>query len=519
MNEIQKIAEEARKALENMTEGKTFSSSYVLNRLQKSADKNSGDALICHMRDVIEKRAAGQNFITQKEISEAYNHLYGLSGGRSNFRQELGDLLPTRQANAAQDPKGISAARVPYDEKLSPLYEDSELSKELSGVFSLEQKSAFSTISDSIVKKAEKFAKLQMIALGCPPTEVKAIRTNEHFILCNASIDTSGHTQVNVPIPVQVTNGMPSLPQSFVQGNQIVKLNKENLYVFIKDKNNFVQKVARDRFQGQRAFGEVQVDAAVVPASLERFTNLENALVAAATSFSRDQVRVATNVVAMEFASLGVPNPQIRVASSTDKSLTFFADIPTVKGRVEASVSVDMPNGRPVIPAEFLVAGNSYRLDKSGLQLVLGDASTIGGMNKVSREVEEMSRLSYSQLIDQVDSGVANRDYKQAEDAVSVIGQKFGGEQHIAALDRFSRLLKHSTGSTERDALIKAALDNGDLIKVQTSVQLYCPKLGLPVSKVAFDTKGRPIPMSRSRQSGALSDTGAMISTSKISLS
>jgi hypothetical protein len=158
-------------------------------------------------------------------------------------------------------------------------------------------------------------------------------------------------------------------------------------------------------------------------------------------------------------------------------------------------------------------------LDKSGLQSVLGEASAVDEINKVSREVEEMSRLSYSQLVDQIDSGVANKNYKQAEDAVAMVGQKFGGEQHIAVLDRFSRLLKHSTGSTERDALIKAAFDNGDLIKVSTSVQLYCPKLGLPVSKVAFDAKGRPIPMSRSRQSGNLSDTGAMISSSKISLS
>jgi hypothetical protein len=309
------------------------------------------------------------------------------------------------------------------------------------------------------------------------------------------------------------------LPQAFVQGDQLVKLNKENLYVFIKDKNNFIQKAAKNKFEGQREFGELQMDAAVVPASLRKYTNLENELVSAAASFSRDQVRMATNVVALEFSSLGILNPQVRVASSSDKSLTFFADIPSAKGKVEASVVIDMPNGRPIIPTKFAVDGSSYPLDKTGLQSVLGRASLVDSINKVSREIEEMDRLSYSQLIDQIDSGVANGNYKQAEDAVLVIGQKFEGGQHLAALDRFSKLLKHSSGSTERDALIKAAFDNGDLIKVPTSVQLYCPKLGLPVSKVAFDAKGRPVPMSRSKQGGNLSDTGAMISSSKISLS
>ena len=44
-----------------------------------------------------------------------------------------------------------------------------------------------------------------------------------------SSIDTSDFTQVEVSVPVQVTNGIPSLPTSFVQGNQLVKLNKENI--------------------------------------------------------------------------------------------------------------------------------------------------------------------------------------------------------------------------------------------------------------------------------------------------
>jgi hypothetical protein len=140
-------------------------------------------------------------------------------------------------------------------------------------------------------------------------------------------------------------------------------------------------------------------------------------------------------------------------------------------------------------------------------------------MLKVSREVEEMNRLSYPQLIDQVTEGVTVSDFRKAEDALATIETKFGGQKYISALDMFSKLLKHSANNSERDDHIKNALDRGELIRVPTSVQLYCPKLGLPVSKVAFDEKGRMIPATRALKSDPLKETGAMISASRIVLS
>jgi len=519
MNEIKHIVAQAKMALDKIENGKTFTTSYVLGRLESAAANNSRDVLICHARDVIVRKAGNQQFITQKEIAEVHDHLCGLASGRSNFRKELGDLLPDKHAILKEIKKGAASARIPYEEKLSPLFEENELSKELAGVFSLDKQSSFSALSNNSIKKAEKFARLQLISLGCVPQEVKAIRTNDHFILCNASVDTSDFTQVNIPIPVQVTKGIPSLPTHFVQGDNLVKLNKENIYVFIKDKNNFIKKTAASRFAEQRSSRDFKVDTPVVPVALEKYADLENELVTAASSFSRDQIRVATGVVAAELASLGVPNPQVRVSYSTDKVLAFAADIPTPHGRVEIDIPVDMPNGRPVIPNSFVIKGKGYKLNEDGLRTVIKASSHVEDLNKVSREVVEMSRLSYPQLINRMVDGVSRTDYRQAEDALSVIGNKFDGAQYLAALDKFTKLLKHSSNGTERDAMIKKALENGDLIRVPTSVQPYCPKLGLPVSKISFDAKGRPVPTRRASQTEDLDSLGAAISSSRVTLS
>ena len=218
-------------------------------------------------------------------------------------------------------------------------------------------------------------------------------------------------------------------------------------------------------------------------------------------------------------SGFGIPNPQIKIASSDDKTLTFDSDIPTDKGRVVVSIPVDMPNGSPVIPGKFKVAGKTYPLNEKGLRQVIESSKSDASMRKVSREVEEMDRLSYPQLIDQVTEGVAVSDFKKSEDALATIEAKFGGQKYISALDMFSKLLKHSSNNSERDEHIKSAFDKGDLIRVPTSVQLYSPKLGLLLDKIAFDEKGRMIPASRALRSDPLKETGAMISASKIVLS
>lgn len=519
MNDIKKIAKEAEKALDKIKNGKTFPGSYVVARLETALKENPKDALIGHMRDVFSKIAETKSMVNQREIATMYDHLYGMSGGKSRFREVAGDLLPDSHASIALSPNYAEKSRIPYEKALEPMYGNTKLSEELSGVFSLNKKGSFSAFSENTIKKAEKFTKIQLTSMGCVPQEVKAVRANDHFVLCKASVDTSDFTQVELSVPVQVTNGIPSLPTHFVQDNGLEKLNKENLYVFVKDKNNFKKKVARDSFAGQRAFGDLQAEAPVVPSSLEAYANIEDKLVEAAADFTSDQIAVARSFLASQMASFGIPNPQVKVASSNAKALVFSSSIPTNKGRVDIMVPVDMPNGSPVMPSKFSVAGEIFSLNEKGLRRVIDGVNQNSFNTAVSREVESMKRLSYDQLLGEVTAGVSKGDFRRSEDALGVIQQKFGGQRYLSALDTFSKLLKHSSENTDRDALIKQAFDRGDLIRVPTSVQLYCPKLGLPVSKIAFDSKGRPVPAARKVEAEPLQNSGAMISNSKVVLS
>jgi hypothetical protein len=254
MSHIKDIARQAEMALDKIRNGKTLPAPYVVARLETALEKHPHDVLIGTMRDVLTKRAGKDSFFSQRDIAETYDSLYGMSGRNSRFREEAGDLLPDSHASIPANTTGAEGSRIPLEKALEPMYGATKLSEELAGVFSLNKKGSFSAFSDNTLRKAEKFTKLQLQSMDCAPQTVKAVRSNDHFVLCTASIDTSDFTQVEVAVPVQVTNGIPSLPTSFVQGDQLVKLNKANLYVFVKDKNNFKKKSSKEKYVDQRSF-------------------------------------------------------------------------------------------------------------------------------------------------------------------------------------------------------------------------------------------------------------------------
>jgi hypothetical protein len=512
MKEIKKIANEAKKALDQIQNGKSYPVSYVIDRLEKAAFRHSSDQVIGNFRDVIKKVASKNQFISQSQLTELYHKMSGLGSGRDSFRRELGDLIFEIQKPKIE--KDASTSRISYENGMLPLYGESEASKEFSGIFSLEKKS-FSSLSDNIIKKAEKFTKIQLASLGCNPVSVMAVHHNDHYILCKASVDTSDITQVDISIPVKIASGIPSIPDSFIQGDKLLRLDKENLYVYLKDKQNFKKKASKDIFKTQRDDANITPDRLVVPASLEKFANLEDSLVAAASSWSKDQISLASKVLEVELKGFGIVNPQIRVASSSDRSISFKADVPTGSGRVDILIPVEFSSGRPIIPTTFEVSGNIYKLNSDSLKALVKTAKK-SGIENISRQYESMERLSYDQLMDSMASGISSGDFNTAENALKVIESKFGGNFYLRAFDKFSRLLKHSSDNDKRDLLIKEAMKKGDMVWLPTSVEPFCPKLGLPASKVDFDEKGRVIPKRRLKTEEL---SGILTTSSKVVLS
>ena len=516
------ILKEAKRLLDLIENGKSYTSGYVISRFEKAAGQNPTDQL---MRDVLTKRASSQEFFSQKEIGSVYDTMIGLAGGHTAFRDVLGDLLPdNRQLKKVAYPG--SNIRKMEEKTLQPIHQDSELSNAFSVIFSLGNDSSFGAYSQGQDKSIEKAVIGKLSSLNCMPNQVKVMDRNEHYALCLAFYDTASFKKVAVKLPVPISGGVVKEPESLIEDGELVDLNSRNLLVHLKAQENNAKDSAHRKLASLRSNGmpELELPKAVVPKGLEKYADLETHLVAAASKFDTNQIHMATSMVASELMAFGAFNPDVRISSSDDKTIMVDAFVPTAGGKVALHIPVQMPNGKPVLPNNFTVdKGPSdytvYDFSQRGYDDFVGNVSESRKYAyDVARQTGELSKMSYHELMDRMIDGVSSKDYKLAEDSLGTIQARFGNDHFKAALDKFSEMLRHSsTNSSERRELVEAAVQRGDLIRVPTSVELYSPKLGLPLSKISFDSKGRLIAKGRRNKSDN-SVQDAIISNSKIVL-
>ena len=492
MKDLKKLIRDSQKALDLLQKGKEYPSKYVVDRLVQASERHPKDILINTMRDVITKQASSKNFFSQKEIGSVYNSLYGFASGGSNFEAELGDLTPQTFAKQSSQKRDASSSRVDMGGQLMSLHGHDEsiskASKEFENVFSLNKSASFSTFGSNVGKKAEKFVTAQLKSINVAPKNVKAVHSNEHFILCKATFATNGFREVSMDIPVKYAGVNASFPDKFIDhSGSLQKISQDNVLIDLKIREKATEKNNSGYYSQLRASDSLSIDKTVVPKSLERYNHFEDFAATANSKFSSDQVNFAKNVVASELSSSGIINPQIKTFASNDSGIIFRASIPTTEGRKEIDVPVEFSEGKPLMPSLFSYAGKDY--DFSGYNL----SKFADRQNKnsaFSKDIGTLKTASYHELCDLMSSSVIGNDYGTAEDCLSVIQQRFDGTMYKKAFDMYSSSITSSAKTKSNEDLIKRAMDKGDLIRVPTSLEPYSPKFGLPLSKLAFDEDG-----------------------------
>lgn len=530
MKELKNIIEEARKALKFVDEGKTYTSEYVVSRFAKSADLNPNDQLIGNMRDVLVKQASRQMFFNQNDIGKLYTEMYGISGGHTAFRKELGDMLPGGMQFAKIAHAG-SNIRTSEEVNPEPIYKDSKLSDAFSVLFSLGSESSFASFKESDSKAVEKVVMSKLGRLGKVPVHINVKGQNEHFALATCIYQDRKHNQLALQVPVPLSGGQPREPGHMIQAGQLVDLTKENLYVHLKEASHYKKASAKTHIGGDVGRDRIEVDKVVVPASLEKWADFDTDMIRAGKHFTPEQVNIGASMVSSEISSYAKVRAQVKVAKSDESGIMFAATFPTPKGGdVTVAVPVEYHNGQPILPSRFAVNASLdnnthsfYDFDRKGFDSLwaqLSDGSVSDTYNRVSRIHSPMGKMSYHQLVDQIITAAATKDFSLAENAIGVVRDRFGEELAKKALNQYATLLKHASPvSNKRSEFVKSAKSRGELIEIPTSVEPYSPKLGLPLSKIDFDSNGTMYPKGRAPKFDNQNDEVQVISTSKIYLS
>ena len=521
MNDIKNILSDAKKAIDLIDNGKTYTTPYVVDRLSKAADDSPGDQLISHMRDVVINAASGSDYITQKQVGQLYDQMYGLSGGRTSFREKLGDMLPSNHNVVGSSSYDYSKNRTEPGKTMDLSSEESSsLADSFASIFSLKDGARPGLYSKDLSDRARNMVSLQFNALGCYPSSISVSSQNDHYILCLASFDSDDWSNVTVKVPVQVTGGLVREPTSFIQDGNLAGLTKSNLYPYMKEQSAVRASDNRSTFSNKRRLDSIKLDNVVVPAGLEELTDIDSVLVAAASRFSSAQVNNARNVVISELSSVGIVNSQVRVNSADDRTISFSARVPTGSGGVDVLIPVEIVSGSPMIPSKIAVVTASgekvYDFSESSFHTIVANDSGANAEGPV-RDTGGLSSMSYHELVDNMINGVSNGDYRLAEDSLEEVNKRFSSDHFLSALDKFTSLLKTSSVMANfDDSAIKRAFSDGYIINTPNSVEPYCPSLGLPLSKISFDEKGRPFPRRNTAKSENLNDSGVGMLTSKI---
>ena len=510
------LKKQAETALRSLETGKEYPSKYVVDRFDSAWDKCQKDQVIGNMRNVITKMASKKQYFSQNEITALYDRFNNISGGETSFRDELGDFLRDGYGKLPEPAKTDISKTAADMSKPVTLNEKTALSDAFSVLFSFGSNDDSGTYNKNLVKKAERLISLELNAMGIRPDMVKTVTGNEHFILCNAYYKNPDFTTSHVSIPVQVSNGSVGMPSELVAGGSLIRLSKENVLVQLKTAQKTKKDSDLSKYADLRQTQVLSTPSVKAPAALQEKFNLSDEMLLASNKFSQDQIRLASSVVTGEVSSWGA-RAQVKFAGTNERGMSFLVKTATSAGEKSFVVPVEITNGKVAMPSEFISNSSKYDFSSSGYTNFLSGAK-VASTSTFSRDTEELNRLSYPQLMDVMIDGVSKKDYKASEDALSAIGSKFGPERFKTALEDFQKFLKTASQSFDQD-LIKSAVSRGDLIRTKNSVEWFCPKLGLPLSKIAFDASGRPVPKFRNekRDLETLGEVG--FSTSKIFIS
>jgi len=417
IKDIRSILSQAKTAMGQIEHGRELPVSYVLDRFIQASYKHPTDQLIGNMRDVLMKRANKQSFFTEQEITACYDKMYGISGGQTAFRDELGDLLLvdpklSKTAYSSSSRRGSDEGR----EIKADTNED--LSNAFASIFDLGNNNSFGTYNLRDKKEIEMLVVAKLNAMGMQPNDVILSESNEHFVLATAVYNTNSLNKVAVHIPVQISNGKIPVPTQMISDGAMTDLNRANLLVHLKMSENQIKTSSRQAFSGQHGSKDIVVDRAVTPAALTDFTDLENQLVVAASNYTKEQVMMASSMLSAEFKAVGVVNPQIKVASSDNKMILFNISIPTIAGRSNIHVPVEFHNKKPILPSRFITSNDKkesiYDFTVNNINNFIKNASHLDLGVTQARQTGELSKMSYHQLVDRIIEGVATEDYKLA---------------------------------------------------------------------------------------------------------
>lgn len=440
---------------------------------------------------------------TQEQHIESTRHNYFEDGSR----------IPSKEAQLEIDEFDLAKTEVPN--VLANIFDKQDM------------KLAHVAVSEELTNRGEYLVADELKGLGLDSIVVYTVCNND-TLLYTASIDTEIGKQV-VYVPVEMVNGQVLYPTSFAIANRIFELSKEGVQQFLnirraehETKQNTVATAARDTFltdvarevksndgsievdehtlaESDFAGSEVKMPEALIPVA----EILENSIIRKESKYKDNEINLVIGMVRDELTKLGYANTTIKFEGDNKKGLNISAAVQTPEGKFDIVVPVEVSNGQVLYPTAFAgvrdmdlmkkidtekakdkseekddeeeveITSSSYDLTKEGFQKFI----TANLENAIPvRYSSDLIDLQFNDLRKIMYKAVADKRYTVAEQALSVIADKYGTEHHAAAMEDYRGLLtgasldyKDNFGSTMRSTNFEDTRDSwtGEMVTSQ----------------------------------------------------
>ena len=461
-NEVETIQQLAN--LIDMNDLKVYPVRALLNRFANVEDQFRYDRVIRNVQRVLEKKAfdRADAIISAEEFSKIANQFATL-GSVENFRNVFADVLPetiVTKDNAAE--KANTMRQSYYDDGARNLEastgmevsEDEPLTLDVPQVyadlFSKADRKYGYLAAPELVRRGQYLAEDELRNAG-HATKVKFALSNEDTLLYTANVSTDfGRKQIFVPVEMQ--QGQVLYPAVFATDKKIYELSKFGMDQFLNEmKVAFFESqmktagLHRDSFftntvrEMKKAAG-LEVDEnttletkATLPTEMADLgAMLENIGLQQSSKYSRDQISAATKIVSDEIGKCGF-NCKTTFAGDNEIGINIAATVEAVEGKFEVIVPIPVTANGILFPSKFAgaIGETPLPLSKAGFKTFI--ASSQAKMIPV-RYSSEMVSLDYNSLRRVIHTATTQKDYSTAEQALNVISDKYGEENHAKAL-------------------------------------------------------------------------------------
>lgn len=507
------------KSAETVKEQESFFTGALAKKAEKLTEVFPYDSTVIGMYNFLNKKSASQPMISRSELKKVYNTFYTNNNKFASYFSEELDVKTVSEESKKDSREGEDLLAIANKSV------DSNLVDTLTSLFEDGKNAVFKTYTKSAADLAEKNVLRALNRVGVAPKLAEVITGNDSWLVCRAAFETpKGET--SVLLPVEMVDGSPVLPSSFVSQEGLIELSASSILNYLKDNSgkllkvnaeqvlNFISKqaepiseveialfrmktasggsIAMDApgvlLQDARVGGEV-ADIAMPEVEIpEEYKSIGERLSSKAGEaellHGKHVVDSGRNLIVRKLASFGY-KAQVGVASSDKKQIVYAA---SVDGNNGFKVPVKVVNSSVLLPVTVIAQDSIKEFSAEGISELINESNDLDAMAMAS----PLYDLKPQELLFSLASALQEENLAKAEDALHILRESGDTHFYNIAFAMYKQALK---GEFKLEKQASCGCSNP--IKTANSSRLVCGHTGLTVDKVYQDKFGQCRPLHR----------------------